>query len=97
MPVTSPWKKRLIGFGAVLLTAVVIIPVVAYSIGSYVVGPYGGDGGWVGYLSTIYVAAGRGERAALLLILAPILIVMIWIVSLWLFRRGRTRTVSEVI
>jgi len=86
---TSPWKKRLMSILALLLTGAVIIPVVAYLVGGYVVGPYAGDGGLAGYLGAIYLSAWHGERAALTLILTPILIVMVWLIGLRLFRRGR--------
>lgn len=80
---------------ALLVTGAVIIPIGAYLVGSYVVGPYEGDGGMAGYLGAIYLSAWRGERAALTLILAPLLIVMAWLIGLRLFRRGRTGIRTE--
>lgn len=86
---TTLSKKRLTRVAALLLTAIVFIPAAGYLIGSTIVGPYEGDGGLAGYLGTIYLSAMRGERAALTLILSPLLIVVIWQISLLLFRRGQ--------
>jgi len=86
---TALSKKRLTRVAALLLTAIVFIPAAAYFIGSTVVGPYEGAGGLAGYLGEIYLSAMRGERAALTLILSPLLIVIIWKISLLLFRRGQ--------
>jgi len=77
------------------MTATVIIPVVAYFIGGYMVGPYEGDGGLVSYLGAIYVAAGRGERAALTLLLAPMLVIMIWVGGWWVLRRNRIQAETD--
>ena len=84
---TSLWKKRLIGLGSLLLTGAVILPVTAYLVGSVIVGPYAGDSGLAGYLGTIYLSALRGEQAALTLILTPLLIALIWRITLKLTHR----------
>ena len=63
-----------------------MVPVVAYLVGGMAVGPYEGDGGLAGFLGSIYQSAGRGEQAALTLILSPVLIVSAWQLSLWLYR-----------
>lgn len=94
---TPLWKKCLTALVALITVAAVIIPVIAYFIGGYMVGPYEGDGGLTNYLGTIYVAAGQGERAALTLILAPMLMVMIWL-GVWLaWRRNRPRAKTDAI
>jgi len=87
---TSLWKKRLMNILALLVTGAVIIPVCAYLVGGYIVGPYEGNSGLAGYLGTIYLSAWRGERAALTLILAPMLIVAVWLIGLRLYRHDRT-------
>ena len=81
---TLLWKNRLKRTGALLLTGALFVPIAAYLIGSYIIGPYEGNGGLAGFLGTIYLSAGRGERAALVLILAPLLIVTVWQIGLWL-------------
>lgn len=83
---TLPWKKRLIRIGALLLTGAIVVPAGAYIIGSTVIGPYEGNAGLAGYLGTIYLSAWRGERAALILILGPLLIVITWLIGRRLFR-----------
>ena len=82
------WKRNLIRIVALLVIGAVIVPIVAYLVGGTIVGPYEGNGGLTDYLGTIYLSAGRGERAALTLILTPLLIVAIWLTALWLFRRS---------
>ncbi len=86
---TVPWKQSLMNVLALLVTGAVFIPIVAYLIGGYIVGPYEGENGLAGYLEVIYLSAGHGERAALTLILTPLLIVIAWLIGLRLFRRGQ--------
>ena len=85
-------RKRLTNLLALFVTGAAIIPVGAYLIGRYVIGPYAGENGLAGYLGSIYLAAWQGEKAALILILTPILVVGIWLIGLRLFRRHRTGT-----
>lgn len=92
---TGPSKKRLTGIVLLLLTALVFIPVAAYVVGGMVVGPYEGDSGLTGYLGTIYQSAMRGERAALTLILSPLIIVLVWQIGLMLFRHRQTDAQPE--
>jgi|GEM_PF-1278629 hypothetical protein len=87
---TPLWKNRLRQIAVLLLTGAFFVPVSAYLVGSYVVGPYEGDGGLMGYLSTIYLSAWHAEQAALMLILSPLLIVMSWKICLWLSRRAQS-------
>ena len=83
-----PWKKTLIRIGALLVVGAVIVPIMAYLVGGTIVGPYEGNSGLAGYLGTIYLSTWHGERAALTLILSPLLIIAIWLTALWLFRRS---------
>jgi len=87
---TSFWKNRLRQIAALLLTGAFFVPVIAYLVGGYVVGAYAGDGGLLGYLRTIYLGAWHAEQAALMLILAPLLIVMSWQIGRWLSRRAHS-------
>jgi len=82
-------RKRLTNLLALVVTGATIIPVGAYLVGSYVVGPYEGEYGLAGYLGSIYLAAWQGEKAALILLLAPILAVGAWMIALWLYRPNR--------
>ncbi|HJP38481.1 MAG TPA: hypothetical protein QF499_05020 [Gammaproteobacteria bacterium] len=86
---TQTRKKHLLNILALLVTGTVIIPLGAYLVGHYVVGPYEGDSGPAGYLGTIYLSALRGDITALGLILAPLQIAAIWAIGLWLYRRKR--------
>jgi integral membrane sensor domain MASE1 len=86
----SFWKNRLRQIAVLLLTGAFFVPVTAYLVGSFVVGAYEGDGGLMGYLSTIYLSAWHAEQAALILILAPLLIIMSWQIGLWLSRRAHS-------
>ncbi len=83
---TSLQNQRLKQIGALLLIGVIIIPVSAYVVGSYIVGPYAGNAGLAGYVGTIYLAAWRGELAALVLLLGPVLVAGIWVITLRLSR-----------
>jgi hypothetical protein len=85
-------RKRLTNLLALFVTGAAIIPVGGYLIGRYVIGPYEGENGLAGYLGSIYLAAWQGEKAALVLILAPMLVVGIWLIGLRLFRRDRAGT-----
>ncbi len=84
------WKKILIRIAALLFAGAVIIPVMAYLVGGTIVGSYEGNGGLAGYLGTIYLSTWHGERAALMLILAPLLIVVIWLTALRIFRHSHS-------
>jgi len=86
---TAQLRKRLTNLLALLVTGAAIIPVGAYLIGRYVIGPYEGEYGLAGYLGSIYLAAWQGEKPALILILAPMLVVGIWLIGMRLFRRDR--------
>lgn len=65
-----------------LLLSLVLVPVCAYIGGSLVVGEYEGASGLLGYLVAIFRDALRGRWLAWLLILAPVLIVGTWFVTL---------------
>jgi hypothetical protein len=62
-----------------LLSSCLLLPVLAYFVGSVVVGPYEGSMGQLGYLGTILGDAGRGHWLAWVLILAPAATVALWI------------------
>jgi hypothetical protein len=86
---TPQLRTRLTNILALLVTGAAIIPAGAYLIGRYVIGPYAGQSGLASYLGSIYLAAWQGEKAALILILAPMLIVGIWLIGLRLFWRDQ--------
>lgn len=83
------WRKRLTNLLALFVTGAAIIPLGGYLVGLFVIGAYEGENGLAGYLGSIYLAAWQGEKAALILILAPILVVGVWMIALWLYRPNR--------
>jgi len=85
--VSHPWRRRALTVLALLLTGALVVPALAYFVGTVVVGPYEGAGGLAGYLGTILAAAGRGDRAALIIGLTPIGLAVIWRLALWSMRR----------
>jgi hypothetical protein len=55
-----------------------LLPVLAYITGQRIVGPYEGTRGLLSFLSSIYGAAIEGDALALILVLAPTLLLAIW-------------------
>jgi len=90
-----PWKRCLLNSLALLVTGAVFIPVGAYLVGRFVIGPYEGEHGLAGYLEMIYWSAWHGKQAALMLILGPMLIVGTWLVGLRISRYKRPGAKSE--
>jgi hypothetical protein len=70
-----------------LLLCVVGVPVAIYAVGTAIVGPYEGDSGLLGLMTTIYGDAIRGTISAWLVLLGPALLVLIWLATAWLQRR----------
>ena len=66
------------------LAGFVILPVFAYIGGHLIAGPYDGEYGVIGYLISIYRAVPGGERAAIVLVTAPALVVGAWYAALGL-------------
>jgi hypothetical protein len=73
---------RPVSFGWWLLASLpigwLLLPILAYVAGRRIVGPYEGTRGLLSFLSTIYRAAIEGEALALILVLAPTLLLAIW-------------------
>jgi hypothetical protein len=63
---------------SVALTGLVILPVVAFIGGYLVAGQYEGAFGVIGYLGSIYADLLDGQRAAVVLVLTPAVIVTAW-------------------
>lgn len=89
------WKKRLKIVLLLILTGLLFLPVCAYLVGLFVVGPYEGQSGMAGYLGTLYVSAWRGELAARLLLLTPLLLAITWLIGLRLYRLNRAGTTAD--
>ena len=89
---TSPLRTRLTNLLALLVTGTTVIPVAAYLVGHTVIGPYEGDYGLAGYLGSIYLAAWQGKKAALIIMLAPVLVAGAWLIGLRLYGRAHAAT-----
>ncbi len=85
---SHPWRRRMLTVLALLVTGALLVPALAYFVGTGVVGPYEGEGGFAGYLGTILGAAWRADRTALIIVLMPIGLAIIWWLALWAARRG---------
>lgn len=72
--------KRLWAWGLVagLVMGLVLLPVAGYVVGGRLIGPYPGPRGLASYFGAIFSEAGRGHPLALLLLLGPAAIVVIW-------------------
>lgn len=64
-----------------------LLPVAAYLAGKRLVGSYGGSRGLASYLGAIYGDAADGTAPALVLLLAPLLIAVIWGLRATLLKR----------
>lgn len=63
-----------------------VLPVIGYMAGKRVIGAYEGRLGLRDYMDHIHAGVDQGEPLALLIVLAPLLIAMVWTV---LYRVGR--------
>lgn len=79
---TRPLAARLRTAALALLLSLVIVPVCAFIGGSLVVGDYEGQSGLLGYLVAIGRDALDGRWMAWVLILAPLLLIAIWMVAI---------------
>lgn len=61
-----------------------LVPVVVFLGGWWLAGPYEGEGGVFSMMGQIYRDALTGHAGALLMLLAPLLLVAIWQGAFWL-------------
>jgi hypothetical protein len=80
--------RRLALVAGLLFLGAVVLPVVSYRLGKWLIGPFEGKRGLTDYLGSIYQAAGRGEPGAWLLLLAPLLLVLVWYGTWRALKRG---------
>lgn len=88
-------RKLLISVLLLALFGLVVLPALAYTVGQFVIGPYEGPDGLVGYLMSIYRALADGSPGATILVSTPLGIAVGWWITGWLLRRQR-RTAEEV-
>jgi len=61
-----------------LAASIVLVPSLVFLGGLWLAGPYEGDGGIFGMLAHVYKDALTGGLGALLLLLGPLLLILIW-------------------
>jgi hypothetical protein len=61
-----------------LAASIVLVPSLIFLGGLWLAGPYEGDGGIIGMLAHVYKDALTGGLGALLLLLGPLLLILIW-------------------
>jgi hypothetical protein len=69
------------------LLSIVAVPVLVFSLGRVLAGPYEGKFGLLGLMGNIYGDALMGKPGAWLVLLAPLILVAIWWGSFTLSRR----------
>jgi hypothetical protein len=62
-----------------VLVCLLGVPVAIYVLGGLIVGPYEGERGLIGMMGTIYVDALTGHVSTWIMLLAPALLVAIWL------------------
>ena len=72
---------------ALILSGFLILPLLAFTVGQAVVGPYEGSAGLPGYLGSIFTDIWRGKPGAVTLVFAPTVIVAIWYAANHVTRR----------
>ncbi len=65
-----------------IVLSTIIIPVLAYLVGSWLVGPYEGNFGMLGFFVSIYADAMQAKPAPWILLLAAPAIVVVWHIAL---------------
>jgi len=73
-------------WGIFVLMSVFLVPFVVFLGGWLLAGPYQGNFGVLGLMSTMYMDALRGSISAWVLLTGPVLLVLIWYGCLWLRR-----------
>ena len=69
-----------------VLVCLLGVPVAIYLLGGLIVGPYEDERGLIGMMGKIYVDALTGHASTWLMLLAPVLLIAIWLGCLKLHR-----------
>jgi hypothetical protein len=77
MTLTKNLRQSLI----VLAISIVLVPSIVFLGGLWLAGPYEGENGVLGMLGHIYTDALSGKLSALLLLLGPLLLILLWQVA----------------
>jgi hypothetical protein len=63
----------------IIFLCLIGVPLVAYWVGGLIVGPYEGENGLPGLMSSIYSDALSGQLSAWVLLFSPLLLIAIWV------------------
>jgi len=75
MPTT---RKRFMAGAMLLAAGLIVLPIIVYTFGQTVIGPYEGASGFAGFIGSIYAGVLSGQMEALLLVSSPALLFAIW-------------------
>ena len=81
------YKKELVLFGSLFGFGLILLPFVVYMVGAEIVGPYQGEGGALGLLTSVLVALAHGAWGAWILTLSPYLVVQLSRLGVHVVRR----------
>jgi hypothetical protein len=63
----------------IIFLCLIGVPLVVYWVGGFIVGPYEGENGLPGLMSSIYSDALSGQLSAWVLLFSPLLLIAIWV------------------
>jgi uncharacterized membrane protein len=79
-------RNTAVRWAILILLCIIAVPAMVFFGGMALVGPYAGEGGFMGLLGHIYGDALGGSATAWFLLLAPLLVALIWVACLWVQR-----------
>ena len=66
-------------WSSIIFLCLIGVPLVIYLVGGLIVGPYEGENGLPGMMTSIYSDALSGHLSALILLFSPLLLIAIWL------------------
>ena len=89
-------RKELVLFGGLFGFGLFLLPFVVYVVGVEIVGPYDGEGGAFGFMTSILAALVGGAWGAWILTLSPYFVVQLTRLALYvLWRRPPVTPVTD--
>jgi hypothetical protein len=64
---------------SIIFLCLIGVPLIVYWVGGLIVGPYEGENGLPGLMTSIYSDALSGQLSAWILLFSPLLLIAIWI------------------
>jgi len=86
---------RLKRWSLFLLACVILVPVLIYIAGGLLVGPYEGESGLAGLITSIYGDALTGKLSTWFLLTSPMLLVLIWLACAWMHSNINNRLTEK--